>query len=191
MKLIEQYISAYFGIGNHGLSKVAELFHSKIVQKNDFLLKAGQYATNLSFLSEGYLRIYAYSENGEKEITQWISGKGSFITDLSSLMFNTPSRWNIQALTPCTLYSISKENYNRISEFSDKWSELEKLFIAKCFVTLENRVFSQLSMSSEEKYSQLFQQNPDIFNQVPLQYIASMLGMTPETLSRIRKKLSS
>jgi hypothetical protein len=65
---------------------------------------------------------------------------------------------------------------------------LEKQFIAKCFLVLEDRVFSFLSLSSEERYNLLFESKKELFNQVPLNYIASMLGMTPETLSRIRKR---
>lgn len=68
------------------------------------------------------------------------------------------------------------------------WHELEKLFIAKCFTILENRIFSHLSMTAEERYNNFSEHNKELFNQVPLQYIASMLGMTPETFSRIRKK---
>lgn len=69
-----------------------------------------------------------------------------------------------------------------------KWAELEKMFIIHCFVTLEDRIQTHLSMTAEERYHYFFENNKDLFNQVPLQYIASMLGMTPETFSRIRKK---
>lgn len=65
---------------------------------------------------------------------------------------------------------------------------MEKQFIAGCFVQLEDRVFSHLSLSAEERYDKLFENNKEIFNQVPLQYLASMLGMSPETFSRIRNK---
>jgi CRP-like cAMP-binding protein len=65
---------------------------------------------------------------------------------------------------------------------------LEKLFIARCFIMLEDRIFTHLSMTAEERYNFFFENNKELFNQVPLQYIASMLGMTPETFSRIRKK---
>lgn len=191
MKEIEQYIQTYFGIGGKDLSPIGALFEEKEIKKNDFLLRTGQYAKSLSFVTEGFLRIYASNGNGEKEITQWITTKGMFVTDLSSLIFDTPSRWNIQALSDCRLYSIPKEKYQNINQIVDNWCELEKLFIAKCFITLENRVFNQLSMTAEEKYKNLFEMNPEIFNQVPLQYIASMLGMTPETLSRNRKKMIS
>jgi len=104
------------------------------------------------------------------------------------LIFKTTARWNIQALTDCKLYTIKQEAYERIRDHVANWDELEKLFIAKCFLTLEDRVFSQISMSAEERYQMLFEQNPGLFNEVPLQYIASMLGMSAETFSRIRAK---
>lgn len=190
MKL-QTYIQSYFGISETEVDGVASLFERRELKKNDFLLKMNQYSSSLSFVRSGYLRMYAYSENADKEVTQWISGPGSFTTDLSSFLFDQPSRWNIQALSDCELYTLSAENRNRIGEFSSNWDKLEKLFIAKCFVTLENRVFQQLSMTAEEKYLQLFHTFPEIFNHVPLQYIASMMGMTPETLSRIRRKQTS
>lgn len=191
MKEIEVYIKNYFGIGGKDLSPIAQLFEEHQLKKNDYLLKTRQYSNELSFIKKGYLRMYASNANGEKEITQWIATQGMFVTDLSSFIFGTPARWNIQALSDCELYTITKEKYDTIGQVVHNWAELDKLFIAKCFITLENRVFQQLSMTSEEKYLQLLQLNPELCNQVPLQYIASMLGMTPETLSRVRKKIAS
>jgi hypothetical protein len=69
-----------------------------------------------------------------------------------------------------------------------RWQELEKLFMAKCFGMLEDRIVHQLSYSAKERYQHFFENNKTLFNQVPLQYLASMLGMAPETLSRFRKK---
>lgn len=97
----------------------------------------------------------------------------------------------MQALTSCKLYTIDKNNYDRLKSILPDWSEIERRFIAGCFVTLEDRVFSHLSLSAEERYDQFFKKNKELFNQVPLQYVASMLGMSPETFSRIRgKKIS-
>jgi CRP-like cAMP-binding protein len=64
----------------------------------------------------------------------------------------------------------------------------EKRFLAQYFVMMEDRIFSHLSMTAEERYNLFFENNSELFNQIPLQFIASMLGMTPETFSRIRKK---
>jgi hypothetical protein len=68
------------------------------------------------------------------------------------------------------------------------WYELEKMFLIRCFTFIEERIMSHLSMTAEERYHFFFENNKELFNQVPLHYIASMLGMTPETFSRIRKK---
>ncbi|PHI19036.1 cyclic nucleotide-binding protein [Lewinellaceae bacterium SD302] len=191
MKEIENYIQTYFGIGGKDLSPIAGFFESESLKRDDFLLRTGQYARSMSFVRSGCLRMFALDKRGDKEITQWISTTGMFTTDLSSFVFAAPARWNIQALTDCELYTISADNYQKIGELVDNWAELDRLFIARCFITLENRVFGQLSMSAEEKVMELLEVNPEIFNKVQLQYIASMLGMSPETLSRVRRKLAS
>lgn len=186
---LEKHIKNYFGIPKHSLEKVATLFKQDQLKKGDFFVKSGQYCTKLSFIRTGYLRIFATTER--KEVTQWISFKDYFVTDLASLVFSAPARWNIQALSDCELYSITDDDYRKIGTLVPEWDLLEKLFIAKCFITLEDRVFSFLSMTAEERYKALFQMNSDLFNQVPLHYLASLLGMTPETLSRIRRNVIS
>ena len=187
MTELEQNIKSYFGvIQQDDLKKISSLFHLSTITKGDYFLKTGKFCDKLSFIQSGLLRIYANSD--DKEVTQWISKQGYFVTDLSSLLFQTPARWTIQALTDTVLYTINREDYIKIGHLVPKWHELEKLFIAKCFTTIEDRIFTHLSMTAEERYHLFFENNRELFNQVPLQYIASMLGMTPETFSRIRKK---
>jgi CRP-like cAMP-binding protein len=106
-------------------------------------------------------------------------------------LFREPSRWNIQAITDAKIYTIDYDRYNSIGKLIPKWNELKKLFLGKCFVTIENRVFDLLSLSAEERYQQLFDYNRELLNHVPSQYLASMLNMTPETFSRIRRKKNS
>jgi len=187
MSEFEQALKSYFGVVSlEDLNAIVSLFQFKTIKKGDFLLKAGKRCDQLSFVQSGFLRMFIATE--EKEITQWISTKGYFSTDLSSFVFDVPSRLSIQALSDTEVYSISKKDYNKLGEFVSKWHELEKLFLVRCFITLEERIFSHLSMTAEERYVFFFEHNRELFNQVPLQYIASMLGMTPETFSRIRKK---
>jgi CRP-like cAMP-binding protein len=140
-------------------------------------------------VQEGLLRMY--TSQADKDITQWIASKGYFATELASFVFDKPSRLAIQALTDVEVYAIAKHDYLQLPKLVPEWHQLEKLFLVRCFITLEERITQQISLSAEEKYDALFTSNPSLFNQVPLQYIASMLGMTPETLSRIRKKQST
>lgn len=187
MTALEQNIKSYFGVLHpDDLQTISAFFHPSTLKKGDYFLKAGKSCDKLSFLQSGLLRIYTTTE--DREVTQWISTPGYFVTDLSSLLFDLPARWTIQALTDVVIYSISREDYQNIGTVVRQWHHLEKLFIAKCFSTLEDRILTHLSMTAEERYTSFFENNGELFNQVPLQYIASMLGMTPETFSRIRKK---
>jgi CRP/FNR family transcriptional regulator, anaerobic regulatory protein len=187
MTELEQYIKSYFGvIDQNEVRQIVSLFKQKKVEKGDFLLKSGRYCDKLCFVQSGFLRMF--NNQQDKEITQWISKKGYFSVDLSSFMFENLSRWSIQALVDTEIYYINKTEYKKIASIVPSWLELEKLFIVRCFTFLEDRIFSHLSMTAEERYAHFFEQNKELFNLVPLQYIASMFGMTPETFSRIRKK---
>ncbi len=186
MTELEKYIQTYFGISNDDLAKISSFFYPVWLKKGDFFLKTGHYSERLGFVQSGIIREFVIID--DREVIKWISTKGYFMVDLSSFIFNQTARWNIQALTSCELFVIDKVDYQRIGQVVPRWAELEKLFIAKCFTVLEDRIVQQISMSAEERYGKLYSTNKELFNQVPLQYLASMLGMTPETLSRLRKK---
>lgn len=185
MELI-QHIQNHFRIPLDEVPRVAELFKPKQFQKGSFYSKKGSYCTQLSFLQKGHIRIF--DQHKDKEITQWIAGPGQLITDLRSFVFQHPSRWKMQCLDDVELFSIARNDFEKIHQLVPNWAQIEKEFISDCFITLENRVFSHLSMTAEERYQHLYTYNPSIFNSVPQQYLASMLGMTPETFSRIRRK---
>ena len=189
MTELEKYLLTYFGVSGEEVRQIISFFEPVQVKKGDYFLRTGRQSDRLGFVQSGIIREYVHT-NG-KEVTKWISTKGYFVVDLSGLMFHQQARWNIQALTDCELYVISSDNYRQIGKVIPRWIELEKLFIAKCFAVLEDRVVTHLSMTAEERYRQLFGASKELFNQVPLQYQASMLAMTPETLSRLRNKALS
>lgn len=189
MKQLDEYLKLYFAIEEKDLASVSTLFRIEQLKKGDFYLCEKKVCKTLSFIKSGYLRIYSTVEG--KEITQWIATQNYFVTELNSFTFNTPARWNIQALTDTVLYTIRKEDYSQIQNTISNWEALEKQFIVHCFTTMENRIFQHLSQTAEERYHSFFDLNKELFNQIPLQYIASMLGMSPETLSRIRNKQTS
>lgn len=186
MTELQKYIHEYFGVTQHDLEKISACFTPVVLKKGDYFLKTGWACDRLGFVQSGIAR--EFLQVGDKEVTKWISTSGYFVADLSGFIFHKTSRWNIQALTDCELYVIDIATYRQLPALVPRWPELEKLFIAKCFTVLEERVVTHLAMTAEERYKQLLAFNSGLFNQVPLQYLASMLGMTPETLSRLRKK---
>lgn len=186
MTELEKYIQTYFRVTEEDIGKISAFFKPITLKKGDYFLKTGRMVDKLGFVQSGIIREFVLVE--DREITKWISTKGYFVTDLSCFYFNQPARWNIQALTDSEIYIIDKAHYEDIGKVVPGWSNLEKLFIARCFMVLEERIVTLVAKSAEERYQQLFSFHSELFNLVPLQYLASMLGMTPETLSRIRKK---
>ncbi|WP_228420041.1 Crp/Fnr family transcriptional regulator [Chryseobacterium camelliae] len=181
------FIQQYFGLlGTEDLNTIRHYFREEKLSKNEFFTKSDQVCNRLSMVKSGILRIYALSDG--KEITQWLSVADTFITEAVGFFFNQPNRWNIQAFTEVELLTITKTDYHKLCKEFPKWNEIEKQFIIKCFMMMEDRIFSHLSMTAEERYNRYFEHHKELFTQIPLQYIASVLGMTPETFSRIRKR---
>ena len=187
MTELENYLRTYMNVADEDMESLVAYFHPDSLKKGEYFFRQGRVCDRLSFHRSGLLRVFAV--HGDKEVTQWISSKGSLMTDLNGLICDAPARFSAQALTHCEFYTIEKKDYLRLPELVSAWPALERVLIARCFDFMELRVFSLLSMTGEERYQYLQGQNPELFNQVPLKYLASMMGMTPESLSRIRKNL--
>lgn len=189
MKSYNYLLQQYFGhLSPQELSVLLSYFHEEKLRKNEFFTTTDKRCDRLSIVKSGILRVFALSDG--KEITQWISTENYLLTEVMGFFFNQPNRWTIQAFTDTELLTISKANYLKMCQDFPKWNEIEKTLIVKCFGMIEDRIFTLLSKSAEERYDLYFEQNSELFNQVPLKHIASVLGMTAETLSRIRKRHS-
>ncbi|TCI92188.1 Crp/Fnr family transcriptional regulator [Tenacibaculum sp. M341] len=185
MEKLKKCILSQITIDNNSMDKITSVFKPLTLHKGDFLLKAGKICRQMAFIESGYMRMYDIADG--KEITLWIGSESKFITSLSSFIFQTQNNWNIQAITNCKLYTISRENHFKLNKTIPKWLEFDNILLANSFALLEKKMFSQLHTTAKQRFHHLLQTEPDLFNHVPLQYIASMLGITPESLSRLRK----
>lgn len=189
MNELEQNIAALFEVKSDDLKTISSYFRPISLNKGAYFFKENGYSNQLGFVKSGLLREWV--DLPDKEVTKWVATPGYFIVDLNSFLFDKQAVSSLQALTDCELMVISKEDYRNMGKSIPTWNTVEKLFMAKCFATMSDRILAFISMTAEERYTQLWAANKELFNQVPLQYLASMLGMTPETFSRLRKKLAS
>lgn len=189
MNAMKECILKYMDFPPEELEIVSERFSPKTLKKGEFLLRSGTPCREMAFIVSGYLRIFDWVS--DKEVTIWIGTADSFITSLSSFVFETPNHWNIQAVTDCELLVIGRQDHFELLKKVPKWLEFDNLLLAKSFAHLEQLMFSQLHTTAQQRFKDLMDENPSIFHHVPLQYIASLLGITPEHLSRLRKDLAS
>lgn len=184
----DSLLQNYFGSLSHeDESVILSYFREEKLERNDFFTESGKICNKLSIVKSGILRIFALSDDG-REVTQWLAQENFLLTEISGFFFDHPNRWNIQALTETELLTISKDDYKALCHDFPQWSDIEKKLIMKCFSMMEDRIFTHLSLTAEQRYHLYFEQNKSLFNKVPLQFIASVLGMSPETFSRIRKR---
>ena len=170
------------------LSLILSNFGSKSVKRNSTLLEMGKRCSEMYFVKSGYLRVYSLADG--LETTLWIAGSGTFITSLSSFIFEMPNNWYIQTVSDCELEVITRQDHFDLLKACPKWMEFDIILLSKSFAMLEERMFHHLHTNSTERLEKLQSSNPDLFKYVPLQHIASLLGITPETLSRIRNKMN-
>ena len=152
--------------------------------KSTLLVTEGQYADKTYFIVKGCARAY-YLKDG-KDISDWFAFENDFINSINSFFENTPSPHFIELLEPTTFLEISREDIFRLSDKHHDFERLLRIIATKTMLALRNRIFSIQFETAKQKYENLLNIRPDITQRVPLTHIASYLGITLETLSRIR-----
>lgn len=163
-----------------------DCFTEIVLSKNDLLLSEGKICRHLYFLERGALRGF-YNLEG-KEITHWFSFAPEFVTSFHSFITQQPAVESIQALEGSVLWSISKENATRLMNQFHQVERLVRIVYETYYIRLEERFVNAQFKTAAERYQQLLEQSPHILERVPLGSIASYLGISQETLSRIRSR---
>lgn len=188
MDSLRSYIEQFVSFTEEEFADILRHFQFEQLKKGDFFHHAGAPCQRVAYIRSGALRSFYKLEN--QDFTRFVLLKNSFATALTSFVSQTPSRESIQAVTDCELYVIDYESNEALYAKYPKWQELGRKLIAYYHAKLEDRVFRLLTQSAEERYRTLTAEQPELLREVPLQYIASILGVTRETLSRVRKKIS-
>ncbi|MCW0483768.1 Crp/Fnr family transcriptional regulator [Gaoshiqia sediminis] len=165
------------------LEKAIQIVHLK---KNDFFLKENEICSSVTFIEKGSMRLFY--ESPDKEVCNDFFFENSLVGSLAGFLTQSPSIVNIAAIEPCELLVFDYPDVMKLTENWPAWRKLADILVQEQFVRAEKREASLLRNSPEERFKNLLEEHPKIFKRVPLRYVASYLGITPETLSRYRAR---
>jgi len=169
--------------------EIAGRFNHKEILKNQQLLTEGKICDEYLFLEKGFMRSFALDTEGNEVTTNFYT-EGQVIFEVSSFFNRTRSKESILALSNCEGWYITYEQLNNLFHSLPEFREFGRHILVKGFSELKTRMLSTITETAEERYAKLLKTKPEIFHHAPLKTIASYLGITDTSLSRIRKEFS-
>ncbi len=168
---------------------LASHFHPVEIKKGSLFLEAGKRSNAYLFLEEGYIRSFLFDTDGN-DVTTHLYTPGNVVFEPASFFQHIPSQESFQALTDASGWQISFDELNNLFHALPAFRETGRAILVRLLVGLKMRTLSMINQTAEQRYAQLLNTSPGIFQHVPLKFIASYLGITDSSLSRIRKELT-
>lgn len=181
-RFIREHLPAHSDV----IAEIVDYFGEKEIAASEYFLKEGTISNEYMFLESGFMRVFTFDTDGNEVTTNFCTA-GQVVFEVASFFGHTRSKESIQALTGCRGYVISFEQLNMLFHKFPEFREFGRAILVKGFVALKQRTLSLINETAEERYVHLLQNNPEIFMHAPLKYIATFLGITDTSLSRIRK----
>jgi len=182
---LKDFLSYY--LLNEDLKPFIDSFHELSIKKGRHLLKPKQDCNYLAFIQTGCFRVY-YHDTKSKEIITWFSFSKMVVTDLLGFYTTGKAEFYVEALEDSTLYKITKSDLEKLYNQYPAYREFGRRFTEEALTMLMQRTMSLHTKSAEDRYKELLQ-IPDFMQKIPLKFLASYLGITDTSLSRIRKKI--
>lgn len=171
------------------MESIKHFFIPKKIRKRQFFVNAGDVAHYSAFVERGLLRAFSIDNDAHEHVVQF-APEGWWITDMNSFLSGDEAVYNIEAIEDSELLLLTKQAQDEMLKQQPKMEKYFRLLMQNAIIALQRRIVGTLSLSAEEKYKRMMQLYPDILQRAPQQHIASFLGITPETLSRVRKQVS-
>ena len=185
-KNITNAISNFCAMSDEDMTEISKFFTVVHLKKKEYFLKEGQVCKKIGFLNTGLIRHYYATDHNE--VTRWMSLPNDFTTSLRSFILQIPSIENLQAVTDCELIVFDRKAFDYLIEKNQGFKTFYLKALEYNYITIEDRVFSLIAKSAEERFEWMAKTQIRFIQQVPVMYTASMLGITPRHLSRLRKK---
>jgi len=186
---IQFYLSVFRGLSFGDLAGIFNIANIRRLPAHTVYIKEQTTYRKMAYIRKGLIRAYQLKENGE-EITVLLRWENQFIASHDNIILNQPARFIYQALEDTVLLEIDYDKAQEILDRNPKLAAVRSTFIMDMLAESMVRVESFILLSPEERYLQLVKEKPNIVNRVPDKYIATLLGITPVSLSRIRKRIA-
>ena len=188
MENLREYLEQYFSVSNEDWEYIKPKVALIDCAKNNVLTAQGVVEDKVYFILDGILRLYYEREH--RDVTLNFGFPNSFISSYSSFLTSKPSEFKLQASTKAKLISVKKEDLEKIYTETICGNALGRLFSEQQFLYHSQRETDFMTLSPTERYLNLFKNQPLLIKEIPLKYLASYIGVTPQALSRIRAKIS-
>lgn len=173
-------------VSSQSIDTIAEHFEEITLERNEYLLKEGK-TSGYFFLSEGFMRAFTHDADGN-DITTSFHAAPKIVFEVTSFFLHVPSPENIQALTNCRGFYTTFEKLNNLFHTVPEFREFGRSILVKEFVALKHQMLINITKSAEKRYEEFVQSNKELLQFVQLKQIASFLGITDTSLSRIRRE---
>lgn len=167
--------------------RILPCFKLKKFAKNEYFVAEGQHSAYLGFIESGVFQ-YFYNHDGN-ELTTYVVGKEGFVASLVSFLRHVPARESIRALADSQVWLLHKKDLENLRQQSPKFQAFYIQLLEYQIVCIDDSRFHLITLNAEQRYEKLLREEPHLLQQIPLQYLASILGVTPRHLSRIRKNI--
>lgn len=184
----KQYVNHFVQMDEDDLQAIANIMEPARLQKKEHFITTGEVCDKILFFKEGYFRFYHTDYNGN-EITSDFYFAPGFITSYTSLITGNPSFINVQAMEDMEVLEMRRNDLHKLYEQHPTFERLGRIMAESVVISSEKHLFLLLNQTAETRYKNLLANHPQFIKHIPLQYIASYLGITQETLSRMRKSL--
>ncbi|TAG23703.1 MAG: Crp/Fnr family transcriptional regulator [Cytophagia bacterium] len=178
------------GITKEELKSILPKYKQVTFIKNDYLLKEGQVEKKYWFMESGFVRSYIIDTEGN-DITFNLYASGDVVIDYPSIFFFAPTRENIQALTDCVCWEITFEDFQEMFNSISSFREQQRSLLVGSYFALKQHSISLIADEAKVRYLRFLKEKPQIIQNVSLKHIATFLGITDTSLSRIRKEILS
>lgn len=183
------YLQSKITLTPEQVTMVEQVCRLKKLRRRQYLLQEGDVWHYNAFVSKGLVRTFRVDEKGVEHIFQF-SPENWWAGDRQSYLYEEPAKFNIEALEDTEVILIPKGDFERLLEAIPAYNTFQRNLLERSFVVLQNRIHMGNSYTAEEKYNEFIKAYPDIINRVPQHMIASYVGVSPETLSRIRNHVA-